>query len=99
MPDLEVKVLGSSGRPKSGIAVKLDFTGEWFGLGDQPWGFSDEEHTNSDGCAYFSYESDYDEAPFDLYVDHQRQGEYHLGKDTSIEVDLYDSDDDEDEDC
>ncbi len=98
MPDLEVKVLGSGGRSRRGISVKLDFTGEWLGLGDQPWGFSEEKYTDSDGCANFDFDSDYDGAPFDLYVDHKREGEYNLGRDSYIEANLYeDSDNEEDE--
>ena len=97
MPDLEVKVLGSSGRGKEGISVKLDFTGEWLGLGDQPWGFSEEERTDSDGSAYFSFDSDYDGAPFDLYVDQKKEGEYNLGRNSYIETNLHgDSDEGED---
>lgn len=97
MPDLEVRVLGSSGRGKSGVSVKLDFTGEWLGLGDQPWGFSEEERTDDSGSAYFSFDSDYDGAPFDLYVDHNKEGEYNLGRDTYIEVGLSGEDDEEDD--
>ena len=97
MVDLEVKVLGSSGRGKGGISVKLDFTGEWFGAGEQPWGFS-EERTDDDGSAYFSFDSDYDGSSFDLYVDHKKEGAYNLGKDSYIEANLYgDSDEGEEE--
>ena len=97
MPDLEVKVLGSSGRGRGGISVKLDFTGEWAGLGDQPWGFSEEERTDGDGSAYFSFDGDYDGAPFDLYVDHKKEGAHNLGRDSYIEANLYgDSDEGED---
>ncbi len=95
---LEVKVLGSGERPRRGVSVRLDFTGEWIGLGDKPWGFSKEKYTDSDGCASFDFDSEYDEAPFDLYVDHKREREYNLGRDNYIEVNLYgDSDDEEDD--
>lgn len=98
MPDLEVKVLESKGRGKSGVPVRIDFTGEWIGLGDNPWGFSGEEYTDNDGHARFSFDSNYDGAPFDLYVNHKREGEYNLGKDSYIEVNLYDDDSWEEED-
>lgn len=98
MPDLEVKVLGYKGRGKRGVPVRLDFIGEWAGLGEQPWGFSKEKYTDSDGSAYFDYDSDYDGAPFDLYVNHDNKGEYNLGRDSYIEVDLSDDSDGEDED-
>ena len=97
MVDLEVKVLGSSGRGRRGISVKLDFTGEWFGAGDKPWGFSEEICTDNEGSAYFEFDEDYDGAPFDLYVDHKREREYNLGKDSYIETNLYGSSDDEDD--
>lgn len=98
MVDLEVRVLGSKGVGRSGIAVRLDFTGEWLGLGDQPWSFSEEKHTDSDGCANFDFDSEYDGAPFDLYVDHGKEGSYNLGRDSYIEANLDgDSDDEESE--
>ena len=98
MLNLEVKVSGSGGRPRRGVSVKLDFTGEWLGLLDQHWGFSEEKYTDSDGCASFDFDSEYDGAPFDLYVDHRREEEYNLGRHNYIEINLYGDSDDEDED-
>ena len=97
MPDLEVKVLGSGGRLRRGVSIKLDFTGEWAGLTGQHVGFSEGKYTGSDGCANFDFDSDYDGARFDLYVDHKREDEYNLGKNRYIEVNLYRDSDEEDE--
>lgn len=98
MPDLEVKVLGSGGRPRRSVSVKLDFTGEWLGLTGQHWEFSEEERTDNYGSANFSFDSDYDRAPFDLYVDHKKEDRYNLGKDSYIEVNLHGGEDEDEED-
>lgn len=96
MGDLEVKVLGYKGRPREGISVSLDFTGDWYGLMFDKWGIV-KGHTDHDGSFYFSYDPEDDGASFDLYVDHNKEGDYNLGRDDYIEVNLTDDEDDEDD--